>query len=168
MSTDRETKVCPDCAEEVLAAARKCRFCGYRFDAPPPPPPRPVSGGGSLLDLLRTPRAQVASVPELVRDWGVPLWPDEVVREDGLCFVEIGSERGYALVTSSRFRFVMMARGRRSTPEVRIDHQLSDLRAATVVRRRLRRAVVLRWPDEETVVHVETGPPEKLVELVTS
>src|SRR3954468_13040545 len=23
-------KVCPDCAEQVRAAARKCRFCGYR------------------------------------------------------------------------------------------------------------------------------------------
>lgn len=25
-------KVCPDCAESVKMAARKCRFCGYRFD----------------------------------------------------------------------------------------------------------------------------------------
>jgi hypothetical protein len=25
-------KVCPDCAEEVRLAARKCRHCDYRFD----------------------------------------------------------------------------------------------------------------------------------------
>lgn len=25
-------KTCPDCAEQVREAARKCRFCGYRFD----------------------------------------------------------------------------------------------------------------------------------------
>jgi hypothetical protein len=33
-TADGEWKTCPDCAEEVRAAARKCRFCGYRF-APP-------------------------------------------------------------------------------------------------------------------------------------
>jgi len=27
-----EFKTCPDCAELVLTAARKCRFCDYRFD----------------------------------------------------------------------------------------------------------------------------------------
>jgi Uncharacterised protein family UPF0547 len=27
-----ETKTCPDCAEEVRPAARKCRFCGYMFE----------------------------------------------------------------------------------------------------------------------------------------
>jgi 5-methylcytosine-specific restriction endonuclease McrA len=31
--TSADMKACPDCAEQVKAAARKCRYCGYRFDA---------------------------------------------------------------------------------------------------------------------------------------
>jgi hypothetical protein len=34
---DDDTKTCPDCAEQVKAAARVCRYCGYRFDGPDQP-----------------------------------------------------------------------------------------------------------------------------------
>jgi hypothetical protein len=33
---DEATKVCPECAETVKAAAKVCRFCGHRFDAQAP------------------------------------------------------------------------------------------------------------------------------------
>jgi hypothetical protein len=39
MSAD--TKICPDCAEEVKAAARVCRFCRHRFEGSQPPPSQP-------------------------------------------------------------------------------------------------------------------------------
>jgi|SRR5581483_3009976 len=40
-----DVKVCPDCAEKVKAAARVCRFCGYRFDEASPPPGRRAGRG---------------------------------------------------------------------------------------------------------------------------
>jgi Uncharacterised protein family UPF0547 len=31
-AAEPDLKACPDCAESVRSAARKCRYCGYRFD----------------------------------------------------------------------------------------------------------------------------------------
>ncbi len=43
------TKVCPDCAEVVLAAARICRFCRHEFPAPAPLPiDEPVAAAAPL------------------------------------------------------------------------------------------------------------------------
>lgn len=42
-SPAEDMKSCPDCAEKVKAAARKCRFCGYRFE--------PEPGDDEALDL---------------------------------------------------------------------------------------------------------------------
>jgi hypothetical protein len=88
------------------------------------------------------------------------------VRDDGLCFAEVDGELGYVLVTSSRLRFVVPKRGRDKTPDVRVNRELRLLRAAAVQRRRLRRVAVLRFDEDELVVHVETGPQDQLVELV--
>jgi hypothetical protein len=149
----------------VLAAARVCRYCGYRFA--PPVGRRPASSGaGGLLDMIRVQPSPIEDVPQLVEEWGIELWPDEEVRDDGLCFADVDGELGYVLVTSSRLRFLVPKRGRGKAPDVRVNRELRLLRDASVQRRRLRRVVVLRFDDEELVVHVETGPQEQLVELL--
>ena len=30
---EAKTKICPDCAETIRAAAHVCRYCGYRYEA---------------------------------------------------------------------------------------------------------------------------------------
>lgn len=39
VATTAPTRKCPDCAEVVLAEARKCRFCGAALEPIAPPPP---------------------------------------------------------------------------------------------------------------------------------
>lgn len=118
---------------------------------------------------MRSQTTQIEDVAQLVGAWGLELWPDEAVRDDGLCFAEVDGELGYVLVTSTRLRFLVPKRGigrGRTPPEVRINRELRLLRAVTTQRRRLRRVVVLRFDDAELVAHVETGPQDRLVELL--
>ncbi len=94
----RATKVCPDCAETVLAAARKCRFCGYRFDAP-------RSAGASLLERLGVfKRPRPLEFAELLAEWGIALADGETTA----CFriVVFDGQKGYLLVTDRRVVFV--------------------------------------------------------------
>lgn len=91
--------MCPDCAETVLAAARKCRFCGYRFDQP-----RPGSTLGLLrrLGLWRPP--QTATFEEVLGDWGIAIGEGEQMAS--FRYVSLDGQRGYLLVTNQRLLFV--------------------------------------------------------------
>ncbi len=109
MDAEREYKTCPDCAEEVLAAARTCRYCGYRFDAADPA----ASAGAaprrdSLLATLFTNWSTRAPAPpppsELVAGWGIALGPGEEVMV--LAFGHVNGHHGYLVVTDRRFAFV--------------------------------------------------------------
>ncbi len=48
--SQEDEKVCPDCAERILAAARVCRYCGYRFDGPPEDVPSATPSSGHPSD----------------------------------------------------------------------------------------------------------------------
>ena len=93
-----EMKQCPDCAEQVLLAARKCRYCGYRFD-------RGNRGRGStLLDLLgRRTDTREATLPDVLADWGVSLLDGEDIQFFRL--VDIDGRNGFLLVTDARLVF---------------------------------------------------------------
>jgi hypothetical protein len=94
-----EYKQCPDCAEHVLAAARKCRYCGYRFDGK-------RTATRTLLDTLipglrRDTRE--ATFEEILADWGISLEADESV--EWFRLADVDDRPGYVLVTSRRLLF---------------------------------------------------------------
>ena len=97
----------------VLAEARVCRYCGYRFASAP---------ATRALGWLRRP-AEPKPLPALLLDWGIELPGDEEVAFFGLCSVD--SEAGFLLVTNLRL-VVFAQRGSRKLLEWTVE-QIRDL-----------------------------------------
>jgi hypothetical protein len=139
-----EYKQCPDCAESVLAAARKCRYCGYRFDSRGRPRRSLLAGLWPGFGQAIAP----AELPEVLADWGVSLADGEEVRYFRLTVVD--DRPGYLLATSSRLIFfVETSRGRH---EKVLEHPLAVISGVSVIGRRVRPRVELRGRDFRHVV----------------
>lgn len=63
---------CPFCAEEIRAAAIKCKHCGTMLDGAPAPP-APLSPTGNARAPIGSPRAPVDAQPEVFFE-GAPSW----------------------------------------------------------------------------------------------
>lgn len=97
---DTGLKKCPECAEQVRAEARRCRFCGYRFDLGQ----APQSPGRFALAFNLFRRRPTGDTPyDLVSEWGVELAPNESVRF--WLFGHVSSRHGYLVVTDHRLLF---------------------------------------------------------------
>ena len=136
---ERPMKACPDCAELVLEAARKCRYCGYRFDRPPSRAPQE----GLLAHLLRRPAAHL-SMTETLQQLGVELHPGE--RPVGLWLAQVTGVDGYVVLTDERLCFVMGLRHRNET-RAPWQRRLVELAGAEISTHRRKATLVLHWRD---------------------
>jgi hypothetical protein len=132
-------KACPDCAEMVLAAARKCRYCGYEFR-----PAASASPNASLFGFLMRRSAPELTMTETLEQLGVELDPGE--RLDGLWLGRAYSSDGYVVLTDARLIFAAGLRRAPANPPPR-QHSLDELAGAEVATRHWKSELVLRWHD---------------------
>jgi hypothetical protein len=135
----RAMKPCPDCAEMVLEAARKCRYCGYRFDR------QPTSQGpqeGLIAHLFRR-EPRHLTMAETLEQLGIELDPGE--RPVGLWLGQVKTVDGYVVLTDARLFFVMGLRHQKaSAPWQR---RLDELAGAEITTHRWKATLVLHWFD---------------------
>jgi Uncharacterised protein family UPF0547 len=134
----RAMKACPDCAEMVLEAARKCRYCGYRFDG------QPASQEGLFAHLLRRSPPHL-TMTETLEQLGVELDPGE--RPVGLWLGQVRSVDGYVVLTDARLFFVMTLRHQKAATTAPWQRRLDELAGAEITTHRWKTTLVLHWVD---------------------
>jgi hypothetical protein len=122
-------KRCPDCAEDVRAEARRCRFCGYSFEARQSRP---------WYAFLRRP-GPTPTIGELLASWGAELAAGE--EPEDLVYCRLGETSGYVALTSRRVMFFSARH-----PRCLLDVERAELAAAVRPARLGRSALELRAP----------------------
>jgi hypothetical protein len=150
----RPTKVCPDCGESVLVTARRCRFCGFRFDEPEEQATN-QTGSGWLAFLRRPPRR--STIPTYLAQAGVMLDDDE--QPLGMWLGRVNGSDAYVIVTTGRL-FVTEVKLYQKRPSLVVGRLLRDLTLVEVGRRHLKSTLVMQWRDSSPMVVTKLSPQD--------